>query len=61
MLGDFILLRICEVCGIYAEVFAEAYDVDALTVLRHTEVHCIDNLRWHDIIADFIQCVEYGL
>ena len=54
------LLRIFEVLFCYAKVFAEAYNVNALTMLRNTEEHCIYDLRVGHDITDFIKSVQDG-
>lgn len=58
MSSYFLLFGICKIFGIYAEVFAEAHNVNALTVLRYTEVHGIYNLRGYNCVADLIKSVE---
>ncbi len=57
---DFFLLRVNKVLRFYAEVFSEAYDINTLTMLWHTEIHGIYNLRVRHHITYFIKSVQDG-
>ena len=60
MFSDLFLLRICEIFWLYAEIFAEANNINTFTMLRNSKIHCIYNFWLRHNISDFIKGVQNG-
>ena len=49
-----------EIIDVNVKVFAETYYINAFSVLWHTKVHSIYNLRGYHVISNLVQMIKNG-